>query len=631
VDRHYGAELDALRHTLATPTGAAEEAQVTGMRIALTTQLNADGNELRDDVARNLVLTALSQRDNLTLQDICREVGSALGLGNSIHESYFQPVLQRLAEEGQVDAVAQRYNLSKTGREEIKNRTAQGSDTVLEGKQCLRQAITTLTGTDPSSRDFAEIWSIVQDEVAVMFHANGMSIIQAIGSLSRDSTGRKVQDYPDISECIARIGTRIERLAPKNPTMQDFAQATKDAFLDKSSPTFHWLTQLCVAYVALCSLGLHPDAQRQVVSRIREIDLLLDTHFVLSFLSEGEDDHAAFAAMVKAWRRVGGRLYAAPPVLEESAYHAWISEHEMREVSGTLHTYTDEQARRLLQNVFVRGFRKTCSPDLDAASWEDYIANFRGKWERDPSSIRADLEANGILAADDSAVDRELARRLAAEVYEMRSQGLSDGQMAKLSRTYDLSQRDGHLLALLLHHRKMKLESGGSVAIVTSSSLLRKLCTRRTDIPGAGTAILPPGAIAYLLSLAPGAQLSLRSLGGVLYESSFREQMRPLEQKAMRIIHSSREYSLPYARRARLHGAMMERITRVAEELGKKAGELAEELEKGGPEKVEMLTEVVSKAVDTIARSASEHEIQELRRQNEELRMQLDAERRKKK
>jgi hypothetical protein len=97
---------------------------------------------------------------------------------------------------------------------------------------------------------------------------------------------------------------------------------------DKALPTFEWCTDLCACYVTICSLGLDPAAQQAILARLRNIDLILDTDIVLSYLSEGENDHEAIETIVKGWRRIGGQIYVTLPVLEEVSHHAAISKND---------------------------------------------------------------------------------------------------------------------------------------------------------------------------------------------------------------------------------------------------------------------------------------------------------------
>ena len=100
--------------------------------------------------------------------------------------------------------------------------------------------------------------------------------------------------------------------------------------------------------------------------------------------------------------------------------------------------------------------------------------------------------------------------------------------------------------------------------------------------------------------------------------------MTVLEHRALRVLHGSKEYSLPFARRARLDQEMMDRIKRVAEERGTKPNLVFEELETRTEESSRLFAEIVRDSVDAITRSESEKEIIRLQAENSRLREELE-------
>jgi hypothetical protein len=100
--------------------------------------------------------------------------------------------------------------------------------------------------------------------------------------------------------------------------------------------------------------------------------------------------------------------------------------------------------------------------------------------------------------------------------------------------------------------------------------------------------------------------------------------VKPVERRALRVLKDSTEFSLPFARRARLHRAIHERIVKVGEEKGIRQWESFEEIENKSQESMRLFAEIVRKSVDEISISASEKENIRLSAENERLREELE-------
>ena len=428
--------------------------------------------------------------------------------------------------------------------------------------------------------------------------------------------------HDDLAEAIAIIGTAIEDLQLRSADLsRAMGQAFVDALHDKESPLFDWLTQRCLIYVTACSLGLQPDAQRQVTSRIKELDLLLDTDVVLSLLGDAEANHNAVVDLIKTWRRIGGKIYVTGPVLEEVAYHAWVSERDMKSVWPHIMRYSNVDTIQLVPNVFVRGFRKVAKR-MTLAGWGQYMANFRGSHERDYSKIRGLLKDEGVEVVTDEAVEEPLADLIAKELYQRKSSGMPASEPTRLANLQSKCSRDGRLVALLLAHRKQKQELGRSAVIVSSSAYLAAACRKFAHTHDAVEPVMNAGAVAYLLTFSPGVALSMRSLQRLLFDPGFGEQIGPLERRALQIIKSSNEYSLPFSRRHALRDEMHKSMARFASSRGESFGAVEERY--ANAENDDEFMQLVARSVDAFATSKSEEENRRLSKENEELKQRVN-------
>jgi hypothetical protein len=484
-ERFYATELRALREALSTTTGAAQEARLTGMRIALTTQLTDRGDRLRTDILKNLILTVLSDKVPRTTAAIGSLIAAQLHIGKCPANAYFEPALAQMMKDNAISLDKGNYAITDAGLAVFAALTEAGARVLLEGQNLVRAAIQELTGNEMTDDDFGKVWSLLQDELSKMFFENGMAVIESIASITKNGTA----DRPatDLSDSVVELSRKVEHILLGGPIAQDIGQAIIDMFLDKESPPFRWLTDLATCYVSLCALGLEPTAQDAILGRLRDIELILDTDLILSLLSEGEQDHEAILAAVNAWRRIGGRLWIAKPVLEEVAHHAYISQIDFDEVLPQLGKYNSVAARRLVNNAFVRGYWAVCHRQrlaFSRAGWDQYIGNFRGASKIDYSRILEELSEFGIHEISDDHVDPKLADEVAHKVRDLKKSSRHRNDRATNTEVIDKSERDGRLVALLSHYRKKLQEVHRTAVIVSSSTILKRVCASRAEIVG---------------------------------------------------------------------------------------------------------------------------------------------------
>ncbi len=612
VEQYYSGEAANLRQALAVEAVDAETVQLTGMRIALTTQLSEDAATLREDILHNLVLTALADGAPCNLASLAKRTSDLLHLPRAIQAAYLQSSLEDLS---QSDLIRQddkgRYTVTPNGKSELRNRTETGTARFTEGQQAVRRALEELCGDSPDSHQFARLWNVFQDRIANMFLANGIYITDSVASIIG---GRStLSDHPDLQQQIDDLAERVAQLGIWGGRGPDIQQAICDMFQDRTSEAFRWLSDLCMVYVSVCSLGLDRNAQDQVTARLRELDLILDTDVVLSFLSKGEPLHEAIVAVINGWKRITGSVYVSLPVLEETAYHAWIAQRDYEQVWRRLSSMDTRDALRLINNAFVRGFRIEADGRHEPKRWRYFIGQFRGQHEYDYSKLVPLLKEDGISLLPEEAIDQQFAGEVSKHLLNARNSGSDDS--AEPSQEYkDKCKRDGRLVSLLRTHRRRRAEITGSAVIVSSSGLLRNACSSFASELGAPEAVVPVGAAAYLLTLAPGVNLSLGALRGVLFDVDYRAKLPPIERLVMRILDASEEYMLPFSRRASLRPIMREKINLLAKQRGQKAWEIVKQAESGDESIIQDFAGAVAAAVDVIARSEAEQEVERLRK-----------------
>ena len=211
--------------------------------------------------------------------------------------------------------------------------------------------------------------------------------------------------------------------------------------------------------------------------------------------------------LIEGWKKVGGAIYVAVPVLEELAYHASIAELDFREVYHQFSTYSESEARRLITNAFVRGYwaaGKKLKARYSYKTWRQYISNFRGTNETDYSRIAEDLRSNKVLPFLIEHGDPVLTRKVTLRISERKGKTTAYSSSKYVARVIDKSKRDGRLVADVFAFRREREAAKATAVIVSSSPLLAKVCHEKELFLGDNPLVLSIAALAYLLSLAPG-------------------------------------------------------------------------------------------------------------------------------
>jgi len=477
----------------------------------------------------------------------------------------------------------------------------------------LGSALSRLLGYSMDKKEYDRLWSRMQDEFSNLFFLNGLRLLRAIASLSPSSELRGPSK--PFETLLDGVKQSIRATGIGGGRCEEVAQAVVDLFSERDSEAFSWLTDLAVKYVSLCSLGLDASAQREVIANLQSIDLIVDTDVVLSFLSEGERPHQAVKELLERWRKLGGTVLVTPPVLEESAYHAWMSDFEYRDVWKLLSQLKPEEVPRYVKTAFVRGFYRAANGNYSRRRWEAYVSEYRGSEPTDCGKIEAILADEGFTLLKEWVIDAAFAKQVCDAIYAIREMGAGAYVPKQVG---DKVARDGRLVAFLKKCREARGDGLHTAIILSSSQVLQRAANRFPYVLGEPAPVWPIGALAYMISLVPGVSMTLSVVRNSLFDEGDSEGMDQVARLALRVIRASTQYELGYSRRPTLKRALMREIERCATQRGEKPADFARELVSGAPETEEVLTEIIANSVDKMAASKHEKELGKLRSQLKE-------------
>jgi hypothetical protein len=612
-ETHYAAELANLRQALAVPSSPTASIELTGLRIALTTQLHDDAQRHRSDIIQNLILTTLSDGQCKTAAAIAKSASDTLSLPRKVKETWLTHDLNKLVSDGAIvlSADGRAFTITEVGVNALNRRSEEGVNRLAAGQTAIRAGLEKLLGFQLGDTEFQPVWKLLQNGLVTLFLAHGAQLVQSLASfLEGDQRDALTDD----------LRTRIDNLTAAlntTPRSREISQALNDLFSDRTSEAFGWLTDLADVFLQLCSLGLEPASQQQMVKRLQELDLILDTDVVLSLLAAGESNHEAIGAMVRGWRQLGGRLYVTAAVLEEVAHHAEIAAFDYENTESILDKIDDAGSHTLIGNAFVRGYWREARDLQQAFSrsrWNAYIRAFKGATEQDLSKVRLLLKEDyEIEFLSESSEDREHAVEWANRLYEERRRERDSHPWQSLSALREKCNRDGRLAAIYARHANQMKESGCSVAFVSTSRALRSAIAAALGKRTGADAVMYSTAIVWLLSQVPGVAMTESMLRTVMFDVDFPAHLHPLERKALRLFCASEEYTVHFSRRGALRDAMRAQIHKRALQIGEKEPQIVERMIQPRTQvDSELTSEILAAAVDEIAISKSESRIREL-------------------
>ncbi len=614
----YRNEIQIERDIIACDVGTDDNIQLLGLRIAITTQLHDDAQMLREDLLQNLVLTALKRSTTAQpISELAKTITAQLHLPRILDENCLALKLAQLTKSRHITMDNNNcYSIALAGSEELDRRMLAGEEKVIEGRTVIADLLEELTGQKLENMEFLKLWAILQDGLAKMFLTNGINIIEQVVSITDD--GKTVHEQSDLHQVIIDISNRVKSANIGGPHALDYATAIMDMFHERQSKAFTWLSGLCGVFVSLCALGLDSGSQKAIKQKLAEIELILDTDIVLALLCEAEFNRDIVKRFVRSWILIGGTLRVPPAVLEEVVHHADIATREYNDMWRCLNTMTDQDAARLLQNTFVRGFRIVAKPKgkYNLKFWNIYINQFRGD-AGNFEKILGLLRDSNIKLIEEGRDQASFAAEVAQSLLDERQ---SDNDLMDRRRQLkEKCDRDGRMIALLRSRRDMLRDSGRYASIVSSAGFLKAKGSLCKDKLGPPEPVMSLAAVGWMLSQLPNVSMNLGSLRAVLFDVGFAKNLSPDQRDAMRAVQASEQYSLSWSRRDTLSRAISDAIPNLAKQYGLSTREMRDEIENKTPEGKAAYSAAIADALDKITTSKLEHENEELKKRIREL------------
>ncbi len=623
IRKHYAAEIKISEQALLT---VPNEPENIGLRLALITQTGDDARILRTELTRRLVLESLHSRGSQSAGSLAVAISGQLHLSRSMTTSYITIIISSLIEEGLVSSDKDgTICITPNGITFISGVPKEASAKLLEGRTAIRREIKRLSGHTLTEEQFERLWDYFQDGLSEVFYSHGAAIVRMVGSLI---TGERGKPEPKTYLLLEEVGNHIGSLFSDPIQGDEVRQAIIDMFSEKESEAFNWLTQICSVYVMMCSLGFEALSSEQITRVLRNFRLVPDTDIIISLLCEGENNHKEVSHIVNGWRLLGGKILMSTPVLEETAFHAWISEHDYVQMWEQLDQISDSEAYHLIENAFVRSFRILSRENTSRRYWNQYINQYRGESERDYSRVmlilREDYGFDRLPDAEENyqnfpnKVRIFLAQKLAENI------GISFEDLS--FKMHDKSRRDGSLFGSVLRARDASRRSAiQSTTIILSSSRLLKQADQafRSEL-GEPDAVVSTAAVGCLLTLTPGVLMGMGTLREVLFDLGLATRLTPMQRYAYRLITASGEFDLPWSRRVTLQRELGERLLSDARATGDPVPKVIERVMKS--EDPEFSVKMIVKALDNMAVTPkTEKELQRLRKEVKILEEKLKA------
>ncbi len=632
--KYYGQDLQSIIDMLKSSERGTETVQQKGLRLALATFASDDATNLRKNLLNKIVIDILSLKSDLSVRDLAKIISDDFHLPKSIDKEYLDNVLKEIERDGLVLQKNGKWALTDDGSKEAKTLSAETIDHLLEGKKVIFNAIKELTGYDLIEDQANRVWEVFKDSLTEIFYSNGLSIVNMINAFitEQEIKDNQTEFYTLVEEMAARVSSQFSHA----DQAEEIKQAIVDIFCDRTSDAFQWLTSISLAFISICALGLEGTSASEIHRILKRTKVVIDTDLLITLLCEAEPDHENLHGLFKRWKAIGGEVYVAYSVLEEAAHHAWISENDYQETYKLFKSLNDgHDLHRYIMNAFVRSFKLIANGKYDYKHWNMYINQYRGVSNKDYSKIleicRDDFGFN-ILGEGD---EKQSNFKIIVQDYLVNMRKNPKITKELMRRIQDKSERDARILASILQFRvsESKKGSDNTMSLITSSTLFRKADMKFRDKIGLPESILLVSAFSYLISLLPGAKLTIKGLKSVLFDFSARAKVLPNELMAMRVLKSSAQYDFPFSKRASLRRTLEGQLRKNAEMHGSTLEKESEAFQKpsSSDEDIKSVAETISKALDGISEESISEEqlrktIQEknkLQEENEALREQL--------
>lgn len=633
IEQHYGAEMaDVLRVMNDEPGDSAE---VRGLRLALISAAGESSDSIRKEVYKTALLDVFADSKARTLARASKDLSDSLRLHRTISEQAVLPHLKDLLDEGLVSFSNQVYAMTGAGTESVKKRREAGVDRLIALRQAVRNALEAGIGSRMVDDDFARVWAVFEERMAHYFTSRGQSVVAEVCELlgtDDEAPPNAAAQAPRLS-FLEELAVAVGQTSSHADRQAELEQAVKDIFSDRTGPAADWLVRIAANFMTACALGLEHSSAAALERLLARTRLVLDTDVVLSLLGEGEPEHDGINALVDRWKKIGGSVLVAEPVLEEVARHAFIAHHDFGQVRHFL-PGTPEERLHLIGNAFVRSFAELMARgEAKMGNWRDYMRMFLGTaeydWSRVLETLAGDYAVNKLPPSGLDAVDFEkdvrtfLVRQVEAE--NARADPFK----------FDKAKRDAQLyVALVSHIKKLREQDPGAACLLVSSAKRLIRVEEKFQASGESHIVATVPAVLYLLSMLPNVTLGLSAMKTFLFDDRRSNFSGEFERTVLRLVRGSAERSMPFAKRGSLMRSLRTRILRGANEQGDKANDKATlnrfEKEAFTPGNEPRTLEMISQSLDEIGvDSKAEIQIAELKRKVVELQAKLEQSRKR--
>jgi hypothetical protein len=624
VERFYAPEIQgALRAISSEPS---DETEIRGLRLALVAAAGDNSSDIRLHLYSGALIDVLSDGAAKTITACAKAISERLHLAYIISDTAIRPQLERLLSEGLVEPLGRAFKLAPKGVKQAELLRIQAAERFLEGRLAIRKAIEESIGEKLAEDNFHQIWAIFEERIASHFHARGAAMVAEVSAIMNDAPDERVPQVQSQMSFLNELATAVANTSSHAQRRDELHQAVTDLFMDRTSGATDWLVRVCASFVACCALGLEHSSGAALSRLFARTALVLDSDVALSLLGEGEPEHEGVFTIASKWTKVGGKVLIAEPVLEEVAYHAHIAQHDFEQLRQLLPGSAEDRLH-IIDNVFVRSFAEHMAMNGAAISqWSRFISQFRGQssydWQRVAGHLRAEYSI-GTLPPRSTAFEA-LERKVRDFLIRTAEQR---GFFGKTVR--DKATRDARLYAQMVHYlQSVRATDPGATCLLVSSAHRLAEAEEAFHESGEQQIVVPISTVLHLLSLLPQVSLGLRAMKAFLFEERRPGFSSDLERTILRLVRSSQEFSMPWAKRGALMREVRDRLIDDARKQGRyfpdDASTSGLERQALAEENKDRTVQLLAEALDkVVVRTRVEDENTRLRQENERLRQQL--------
>jgi hypothetical protein len=281
----------------------------------------------------------------------------------------------------------------------------------------------------------------------------------------------------------------------------------------------------------------------------------------------------------------------------------------------------------VIENAFVRSFAEhMATSGTTLRQWGRFIAQYRGTSQYDWRQVVSHLRAEYSVGTLPHRTSEYEALELEVKTFLIRT-AERRGYTGKNAR--DKASRDARLYAQMVQYlQSVRASDPGATCLLVSSAHRLVEAEATFHESGEQQLVVPISTVLQLLSLLPQVSLGLSAMRAFLFEDRRPGFSSDLERTILRLVRTSSEVAMPWAKRGTLMREVRDRLIDDARKQGRfvedgantTALERAALLETNKPRTIQILAEALDKAA---VRTRLEDENARLRKENETLKQQM--------